>query len=204
VVYGAEEHITERNPTRIYRMHLPPRILQQLNAARGRLRTIAHKDLFARIAFVFKQSQAPCCERTVFEFLRELQRIYVWPFEECMKRSSIDDLIDRLADFAEKNMRKYVDPKTDTPVDCVCYAADWITIIEHVATRVLGYFNGLCLDCMNKTKNLRPGGDQDTDYWEYMDHRDRWDLGCRITHAEPTWYFSFMGRREKKGLIADH
>lgn len=24
----------------------------------------------------------------------------------------------------------------------------------------------------------------------------RWDHGCQVEHGQPTWYFSFMGRRE--------
>lgn len=37
-------------------------------------------------------------------------------------------------------------------------------------------------------------GDIDEDYWRHDDKR-QWDAGCRINHDQPTWYFSFMGRR---------
>ncbi|RAL15148.1 uncharacterized protein BO97DRAFT_421941 [Aspergillus homomorphus CBS 101889] len=78
LVYGSEEHITERNPTKAHQMHLPPRILQQMNAARGRLRTLAQRDLFVWITVMLETSSpAPCCEPTVFELFRELQRIGV-------------------------------------------------------------------------------------------------------------------------------
>ncbi|RAH40447.1 uncharacterized protein BO95DRAFT_457380 [Aspergillus brunneoviolaceus CBS 621.78] len=197
LVYGSEEHIVERNPTKVHQMHLPPWILQQLNAVRGRLRNIAHKGLFDWIATILRSpTPSPCCERTVFEFFRELQRIGVWPFEECMRHSSIDDLVFRMERFDASKMREYTDPGTRKPVDCTHCGCNWEAAVAGAAKRVEGYFDGLCLDCMDNTKNLEKGGDRDRDYWAY-------DVGCRIKHGEPTWYFSFMGRREKKGLIAD-
>ncbi|PYI16945.1 hypothetical protein BO99DRAFT_424316 [Aspergillus violaceofuscus CBS 115571] len=203
LVYRSETHITERNPTKVDRMHLPPRILQQMNAVRGRLRNIAHKGLFDRIARILQVSSAPCCERTVFEFFRELQRISVWPFEDCMRHCSIDDLVFRMKRFDASKMRGYTDPETKKPVDCCFCEHDWKAVVAGAAKRVEAYFDGLCLDCMDLTKNLHKGGDRDRDYWAYMLPRDRYDKDCRIKHGEPTWYFSFMGRREKKGLIAD-
>ncbi|PYH86447.1 hypothetical protein BO82DRAFT_397619 [Aspergillus uvarum CBS 121591] len=203
LVYRSEAHIAERNPTKVDQMHLPPRILQQINAVRGRLRNIAHKGLFDRIATTLKASSAPCCERTVFEFFRELQRISVWSFEDCMRHCSIDDLVFRMKRFDASKMREYRDPKTQKPMDGFACEHGWKAVVAGAAKRVEAYFDGLCLDCMDLTKNLHKGGDRDRDYWAYMRPRDRYDENCRIKHGEPTWYFSFMGRREKKGLIAD-
>lgn len=39
-------------------------------------------------------------------------------------------------------------------------------------------------------------GDFDADYWRHAS-TSTWDARCRIDHGQPTWYFSFMGRREK-------
>ena len=62
---------------------------------------------------------------------------------------------------------------------------------------VRGYFDGLCLDCMDKT-NAKTA-DFDSDYWHHNDLKeDEWHEGCREKHGEPTWYFSFMGRREDR------
>ncbi|OJJ96891.1 hypothetical protein ASPACDRAFT_46419 [Aspergillus aculeatus ATCC 16872] len=205
LVYGSEEHIVERNPTKVHQMHLPPRMLREANERRPRPPPhIAHKGLFDWIATILRSpTPSPCCERTVFEFFRELQRISVWPFEDCMRHSSIDDLVFRMRLFNAREMRAYTDPRTQKPVDCSRCGHDWKAVVAGAAKRVEGYFDGLCLDCMDHTKNLEKGGDRDRDYWAYMLPRDRYDVGCRIKHGEPTWYFSFMGRREKKGLIAD-
>lgn len=76
--------------------------------------------------------------------------------------------------------------------------SDWKFVVEDARETTETYFDGLCLDCMDSTKNVRPGGDGDDDYWVYNQRRDRYDEGCRVKHGEPTWYFSFMGRREKE------
>lgn len=76
---------------------------------------------------------------------------------------------------------------------------DWKGVVESAAEYVQKYFDGLCLDCMDSSKNVRPGGDEDDDYWVYSQTRGAYDGGCRVSHGEPTWYFSFMGGREKRG-----
>lgn len=41
----------------------------------------------------------------------------------------------------------------------------------------------------------------DTDYWIHAQLNVLWDEKCRIIHGQPTWYFSFMGRREKMDIF---
>jgi hypothetical protein len=37
----------------------------------------------------------------------------------------------------------------------------------------------------------------DEDYWKHGDLGVAWDERCRIRHRQPTWYFSFLGRKSK-------
>jgi hypothetical protein len=47
--------------------------------------------------------------------------------------------------------------------------------------------------CSSKTKN-----DEDRQYWNWSQTgRYAYNTHCRIKHGQPTWYFSFMGRKEK-------
>jgi hypothetical protein len=62
--------------------------------------------------------------------------------------------------------------------------------IKNIRLDILKEFQGLCLDCIKKTKNEGV----DDDYWEH-DMKKKWDADCRIAHGQPTWYFSFMGRK---------
>lgn len=54
--------------------------------------------------------------------------------------------------------------------------------------------DGLCLDCIDTSPTKT--GDLDSDYWEH-DRLKLCDAGCKISHEQPTWYFSFMSRREE-------
>lgn len=48
---------------------------------------------------------------------------------------------------------------------------------------------------MDKTKPVT--ADADMDYWEHDNLEESDFMGhCRVNHHQPTWYFSFMGRRE--------
>jgi hypothetical protein len=80
--------------------------------------------------------------------------------------------------------------------------------VNDAVEKVRKYIGGLCLDCMNNSKDspykhtyykcVRSGlgSDEDDAYWNHNTRKD-WSMGCRVKHDEPTWYFSFMGRRQK-------
>ncbi|GKZ26919.1 hypothetical protein AbraIFM66951_005147 [Aspergillus brasiliensis] len=202
LVYESIGHITENNPTDIRQMHLPPRVIQQVNAARGRLRTILHRELYDKLGQIVKTGKCSCKELTTFEYLRELGRIQVWPLEDSMRNQSIQDMLGKLSLFNANNMRSYTNPKTGKVETCVPCNRSWGNIVREAARTVAKYFDGLCLDCMDLSRDLRSGGDRDDDYWMHNEML-QWDAHCRVEHGEPTWYFSFMGRREKRGLIGD-
>lgn len=119
-----------------------------------------------------------------------------------MRNQSIQEMLERLSLFDAKNMRSYTSPRTGKVGSCIPCNQSWGDIVLKAASTVSKYFDGLCLDCMDLSKDLRSGGDRDDDYWMHNVLRN-WDRGCRIKHGEPTWYFSFMGRQEKRGLIGD-
>lgn len=50
---------------------------------------------------------------------------------------------------------------------------------------------------MSSSKNEE---NEDKDYWTHAT-RGVYDNDCRISHGQPTWYFSFMGRKEKMDLF---
>ncbi|KAL2831453.1 hypothetical protein BDW59DRAFT_182118 [Aspergillus cavernicola] len=199
LVYNSEGHISERNPTREVNLHLPPRIMQQVNAARGRLRNILHNGLFDHIASVVSDARCSCKEATVFDYFRELKRLEVWPLENTMKHASINDIITRLRGFDAEKMRPPKD--NERPGYCKHCSRNWKGIVKQVGNKVADYFDGMCLDCMSVTKCLREGRNPDHEYWMHGKNR-QYDADCRIKHGEPTWWFSFMGQREKQGLLA--
>lgn len=78
---------------------------------------------------------------------------------------------------------------------CFRCRTNYKTIVNDAQNKTRSYFEGLCLDCMDKTKPVT--GDADKDYWQH-DSLGESDFigGCRCGHHQPTWYFSFMGRQE--------
>ncbi|KAK2760267.1 hypothetical protein FQN54_002335 [Arachnomyces sp. PD_36] len=211
LVYNYKSHISEINPGALSKMHLPSRVIQQLNAARGRLRTILHKRLFSRVAVTLERASCTCKEHTIFAYLRELQRIGVWPLEDSLSKYSIQQVLDRIPNFDENKLpvsSAVSVPGASTPGSssppvskpkCIYCDDCWGVNVRHAASYAAKYFHGLCMDCMTTTKDIRLERGMEYDYWHHNEKFEAWDRGCRIKHGEATWYFSFMGRREKLG-----
>ncbi|KAF4228820.1 hypothetical protein CNMCM8980_005580 [Aspergillus fumigatiaffinis] len=209
ITYNEPRHIMEVNPTHHLQMHLRPRIIQQLNAAKGRLRTILHQALFKRVNEIIDRATCDCKEQTIFDFLKELRRIDVSPLDLSSNKASVAQMLARLRQYDETKTRSHALSSTDTSVNqsrqswCSVFWLDGKTIVRQAIARVSGYFDGLCLDCMDRTKDLQVERSKDQDYWFHNQWEKFYDRDCRISHGEPTWYFSFMGRKEKRGLIAE-
>lgn len=78
---------------------------------------------------------------------------------------------------------------------CVYCQKGYTKIVRDAAAYVRKYFDGLCLDCIKKSKT----GDKNMDYWRHNSLREfERVIGCRFTHSQATWYFSFMGRKEDR------
>ncbi|KAJ0418748.1 hypothetical protein BJY00DRAFT_175637 [Aspergillus carlsbadensis] len=194
LVYNSYQHISEHNPTKEDKLHLPPRVIQQLNNARGRLRHVLHTNLDKDIRSLLRRDSCTCRKETHYNYHRELDRIEVEPLAITTRSYTINRLLGRLEEFNATNVR----PANAT----VCVACDknWGAIIRNAIAEVTKYFDGLCLDCMNVSALLDHGRDPDHEYWHPL--RGLWDINCRIKHGDATYYFSCMGRREKKTLIS--
>lgn len=160
-------------------------IAEQMNAARGRLKTIIFHALYRPLEQLLIKNQA-CCDKTGSDYQRALLRTLAWPIERHGMANSISTLLRRLGSFS------YPTPMTDCRTCPMNF--EWIVkgVVKHTAT----YFDGMCIDCMNKSKAKTQN--EDTDYWLHRHlKQDEIVKGCRVeSHSQPTWYFSFMGRRE--------
>ena len=160
-------------------------MLEQLNAAKGRLRTVIHTELF-RPNESLLGAHCECKETTLFRYEKALYTIEVWPLERTCQKTPMMTILQRLNKFS-------FEAKKDACVSC---RMDYKKLVADAQTKTRSYFEGLCLDCMDKTKPVTE--DADTDYWEHDSLRESdFVCHCRIKHHEPTWYFSFMGRREE-------
>jgi len=118
------------------------RSTEQINAARGRLKTILHRGLYDPVDRML--AKATCPYRETEEYFKGL----------CLgERPSLPSA----ASFSDTDMR---------------------------------------LDCMNAPMTA----DTDREYWSYAErgtYKSSYGRKCRIgSHHEPSWYFSFIGRKE--------
>jgi len=114
-----------------------------------------------------------------------LSKTGIWPMDTQHQRS-IREILDSPG-FVEFECK--IPPGTCASCSSNCQPAK----IQAVRSKILSDFDGLCLDCMDLSLP-KIDGDVDRDYWEHDKNRI-WDVDCRISHSQPTWYFSFMGRR---------
>ena len=164
-------------------------IAEQLNAAKGRLRSILHRDLFKPVEPLLRSGDCAHVKDNVFGYFKELLLLGVWPMEDATRTDSMSDILAYLENFDYS-------PSTQ----CSSCSRDYKKIVKIVREKTRKYFDGLCLDCLDKTKPRTD--DSDIDYWNYQDFKeDSWIKGCRILHKEPTWYFSFMGRKADREVF---
>lgn len=143
-----------------------------------------HNELFRPNEKLLKAS-CKCKETTLFRYEEALYTINVWPLERTCQKDPMTTILKRLNNFsfeASKNA-------------CGSCSIDYKRLVAAAQSKTRSYFDGLCLDCMDITKPVLK--DVDMDYWEHDSVEESDLMGhCRISHHQPTWYFSFMGRRE--------
>lgn len=201
-VYDGTRHIAEENPTDYSDLHLPPRIMgksklasirrepsntsckEQLKAARCRLRLILHRDLYAPKKALL-ESSCPCKGATLLGYEKALTDIKVFPLEETFQSSNIYDILSRLGKFS-------YEPE---PGACSTCLVDYKVIVERASQRANKYFQGLCINCIDKSSSgdiMEQIGYFDNDGLN-EDKEDARIEGCQFPHGQPTSFFSFMG-----------
>lgn len=207
LVYTTPGHIKEMAPTdspSFEPMHMPAIVMrkfasltylrpndansqkEQLNAARERLRTILQRSLFEDVNSIIDHARCDCAAQTFFSYMRDLHKIGIKPLDSEIYKNCVRDILNRLASFKEDNMANK--PSVQRCEECFHW---WKWIVDHAIGQVESYFDGLCLDCMKNHP------DEDSEYWALDAMRYVYDTTCRIRHGEPTWYFSFMGLRDR-------
>ena len=146
------------------------------------------------------KANCTCRKETLYDYEKHLYNIQVWPLERVGREASISTILDRLQNFS-------FEPKSTACSECThpCIKRNvvsfsrvtYATHVVEVVKRVREYFDGLCLDCLDRTKPKFESSEKD--YWMHasLDESD-YCKGCRINHKQPTWYFSFMGRQEER------
>ncbi|CAD6439793.1 edf7e636-9234-4d39-9322-fb10b814c5d1 [Sclerotinia trifoliorum] len=182
LVYGTADHIKDKNPTKHQHLHLEHTIISALNGAKGNPRCKILKGLFTPVG-CFLEQRCKCKKASLFEYCIGLSKTVIWPLESYMKKSG-QTILDTFDDF-----------ECDIPKDAcsICTFRLRDSTIERTGEQVQDHFDGLYLDCMNTSKP-KDGKDVDRAFWDHGAF-GKYSNGCRVQHDQPTWYWSFMGRR---------
>ena len=79
-----------------------------------------------------------------------------------------------------------------------CRTIDFAYVVKMTIQAANSYFDGLCLDCMDRSKPK--GKDLDDEYWRInaSGANGRWDGRCRIKHNQSSWYVLWLGRDDTR------
>ncbi|KAI1129577.1 hypothetical protein F5Y10DRAFT_263964 [Nemania abortiva] len=208
IAYNTTGHIENTNPTKYHDQYMrgvPDRVLSQLSAARASQRTRLEKWL-PTVPATCPDRTDECLDVMVFSHKRSLLITGIKSlFSLADRKRTLNQLLDNL-DKYEFSLAK-IEPQhpgeninsswsTKLCHDCTGErlsheAAKLTSKVLSASERVRENFGGLCLDCMHKFRN----GNDDDDYFMH-DKRGHHDHSCRVKHGQPTWYFSYMGRKE--------
>lgn len=168
-----------------------------MNHARGALKTCLHKGIWDEIGALLARGDYACTCRhwatTAGHYFAALVKTDAYPLEKTFSRNSVVAVL--------KYLNAFVMPGTTTPLCRIC-DVQWNEVVKQACANTLRYFDGLCIDCMDRSRAKRD--DTDVDYWRQLESVDgRWDANCRVRHDEPTWYVSWCGRDEHRQKLLD-
>ena len=109
---------------------------EQLNAARGRLKTILHRNLYRPIERLLRYASCNCKAETLYAYELALIKTGAWPLETAFLSSSIHDIINKLANF---------DGSQVSGQNCRDCGLDYQNAVTKAVDDAKQYFDGLCL-----------------------------------------------------------
>lgn len=118
--------------------------LEQVNAAKGRLKTILHRELYNPIDKLLKHDKCDCKEKVLYAYEKALTDTGAWPLETAYVRQSMYGIL--------RKLRSFPDGKEPTSRGHAYCSFNFASTVENAVSETSNYFDGLCLDCMNGSK----------------------------------------------------
>lgn len=112
---------------------------EQLNAAKGRPKTILHRALYTPIDQLLKLARCNCKAQVLFAYEQGLTNTGAWPLESGLLSNSIERILHFLADFPL--------PGAFIPQTCgarFC-SFDFVEVVRNARMECKRYLDGLCL-----------------------------------------------------------
>lgn len=114
---------------------------EQINAARGRLKTILHRGLYEPVDRMLASATCSYREKVLWQYFKALTETRAWPIESAAGKCGMRILLDRLKNF------EYWDPHEEGSCkDPYCSRGMEFTVsVEAAIKETEEYFKGLCL-----------------------------------------------------------
>jgi hypothetical protein len=154
--------------------------LGPLIAARTHVQSTLERELYHPLERLHRAVCA-CRKETAFDYEDALIALECWPVNDAAQKFPLSELFEKLSHFEFR-------PATTTCESGECRRS-FKRSVEIAIDRAKQSFQGLCLDCMKRSKP-----DVGQRHEEYIKNNSPqvgcWDMDCRFGHGRPSWYVS--------------
>jgi hypothetical protein len=112
---------------------------EQLNAARGRLKSILHRQLYTCVDGLLEYATCRLRKDVLWGYFTALNKTESWPLERYAKRYSIQQLLGNLEGF------DYTDPHPQRTCSDDSCGQDFTMVVGGAIDVTSSHFDGLCL-----------------------------------------------------------
>ena len=159
-----------------------------LNAARGRLKTVLEEQLWRRKLKMLRGGKCPNQAEYIQAYEVALVNLKCWPLFEYFtgkNQKSISAILMSLSHFPPMG-------KGNTHGVCWSCPTDWKIEVQGAISHTSDYFDGLCIDCMEMSGNLKHRDEEEIKgHWAAWAKSDVWNHACRAKHGESSWFHSW-------------
>ncbi|KAF2871513.1 hypothetical protein BDV95DRAFT_618910 [Massariosphaeria phaeospora] len=192
LAYNSVGGIQENEPPRSNWKHLPlvaPDFVGRIDSTVYCLRLVLQNRIWEIVRYLHQEGRL--CDTCTL--LAKAVSLHVDPFHLWFPKHSVHDTLNLLRPLTMNSSGSEVRVTTS----CGACRIDWVTRIRDAIRITEHYFHGLCIDCMNHSKEEDRTWSKEA--WKLAGQRDgRWDTDCTIKHGEPTWYASWMGTEDSR------
>jgi hypothetical protein len=121
------------------RLTATDRVIENLNAARGRLKSILHRQLYDCVDVLLESAHCELRKDVLWGYFTALNKTQSWPLERFASRFSIQELLENLEAF------DYVDPHPHRTCKDFCCGQDFNIVVRKAIDVTGSHFDGLCL-----------------------------------------------------------
>ncbi|PMD22011.1 hypothetical protein NA56DRAFT_748364 [Hyaloscypha hepaticicola] len=165
MAHTGDGHIEEHNPSRHRELHVPGRVIQQLNAAKGSMRKEILRAVFEPLEpGQFCSTKCAVWEKSVVSYLDSLQKTGIWPIHGLHKKCN-EDIVDGDG---------FVHWKCDIPTGACssCILKLEGHHIKKTRTMIHNYWDGVHNSIQRWDKNCRISHARNTWYFSFMGRQE--------------------------------